>query len=154
MALTLEQDRFWQAYLTDLEPGNRPQKQPIAAIPGSPEIADQLIDLYLSGQKTAGSGLVEDYLAAGDPLPQVGDHWIALDSALRPRCILRTERIETHLFKDVPESIARAEGEGDLSLAHWKRVHALHFEPHLAEWAVGDLDEATVVTEFFTLVHR
>ncbi|WP_425309574.1 ASCH domain-containing protein [Ammonicoccus fulvus] len=154
MGLTPDQRRFWREYVDTLSPENRPDGSVIAACPGSPDIADQLIDLYLSGKKIAGSGLVEDYSRAGDPLPKIGDHWIALGSDGDPRCILRTVDVETHLFKDVPERIAVAEGEGDLSLAYWKRAHAEHFRPHLSRWGVTDIEQATVITEFFALAHR
>jgi uncharacterized protein YhfF len=143
-----------QGYLDGLPTGVRPLGPISAACPGSPQIADRLLDLYLAGTKTAGSGLVEDYLTARDPLPKVGDHWIFLDSGGRPRCILRTSRVEMRVFRDVPERIAVAEGEGDLSLAYWKRAPAEHYRPHLSEWGIDDIEAATVVTEFFTLVHR
>lgn len=112
-----------------------------------------MIDLYLSGAKTAGSGLVEDYVTNGDPPPQVGDHWIALGADGRPRLILRANRVETHRFLEVPERIAVAEGEGDLSLAYWRLKHAERYTPYLDEWGLRDINDATVVTEFFTLVY-
>ncbi len=153
MALTPEQEQFWQDYLDGLAPEDRPDSAVCASCPGIPEIADQLIELYLAGKKTAGSGLVEDYRAAGEPLPEVGDHWIALGSNGQPRCILRTVSVETHLFKDVPERIALAEGEGDLSLDYWRRAHIEFFRPMLPGWGIDDIDDAMVVTEFFALVH-
>ena len=68
-----------------------------SASPGNPDVADQLIDPQLRGKKTAGSGMAEDYLTEGDPLPEVGDYRIALGSAGRPPSILRTERVANHL---------------------------------------------------------
>ena len=154
MQLTPSQHAFWQEYLDRLAPDEHPTGAVIADCPGSPDIADDLIDLYLAGRKTAGSGLLAAYKAEGDPLPQVGDHWLALDARERPRCILRTRRLETHRFDEAPERIAVAEGEGDRSLDHWRRAHAEHFRPHLTAWGIDDLDAAVVVTEFFDLVHR
>lgn len=154
MQLTPEQERYWHAYLAITPEAHDEEGSVVAGAPGNDEIADKLIDLYLTGRKTAGSGLVEDYLATGDPLPQVGDHWIALDSRGNPRCILRTTRVETHRFLDVPERIAVAEGEGDLSLDYWRSGHARFFAPHLKDWGLSRLEDATVVTEFFELVYR
>ncbi|MBD5829825.1 ASCH domain-containing protein [Janibacter melonis] len=154
MGLTPAQEQFWQEYLASLDPEDRPKGGVMAASPGSPDITDELIDLYLQGKKTAGSGTVENYTTAGDPLPQPGDHWIALDATGRPRCILRTERVEIHSFLDVPDDVARAEGEGDLSLAYWRQAHGSHYLPCLADWGLRRIEDATVVTEFFTLVHR
>jgi len=57
-------------------------------------------------------------------------------------------------FKDVPFEIALAEGEGDLSLDYWRRVHTEIYLPHLAGWGISSLDDATVITEFFKIVNR
>lgn len=150
MVLTPAQEQFWQAYLTEHPDAGAHTRHVVAGCPGTPEIADQLIDLYLSGVKTAGSGLVKDYMTNGDPLPQDGDHWIALGADGRPRLILHTDRVEANRFLEVPERIAVAEGEGDLSLDFWRLAHAEFYAPYLDEWGLQDINDATVVTEFFT----
>jgi uncharacterized protein YhfF len=146
---------FWKEYLAFVPPSHRPRKPFVAAaFAGNRKTTDALIALYLAGKKSAGSGLVRDYLKAGDRLPDVGDFWIALDSRNRPRCLLKTVRVEFNLFRKVPRRIAVAEGEGDRSLAHWRRVHRKFFSPFLEEWGIEELDEAEVITEHFRLVHR
>ncbi|PWH07401.1 hypothetical protein DEO23_01810 [Brachybacterium endophyticum] len=154
MDLAPAHQRYWQAYLDQLpaEADDLRNSRVIVEPAGSPAITDHLIDLYLAGTKTAGSGLLADYESAGDPLPRVGDHWVALGASGEPRSILRTESVETHAFRDVPERIAHAEGEGDRTLATWRRLHAEFYAPHLEAWGVEDLEQATVVTEFFALV--
>lgn len=153
MSLAPAHEAYWRAYVDRLPTGSRVGRV-VADYAGDPSVTDRLIDLYLSGRKIAGSGLVEDYLASGDPLPEIGDHWIALGADGTPRCILRTLEVETHAFLKVPERIAVAEGEGDLTLEYWRRAHAAHFAPHLREWGLGAVEDATVVTEFFEIVHR
>jgi 5-formyltetrahydrofolate cyclo-ligase len=149
------EQRCWQRYLRSLPRGSRPTHATVTAgRAGTPEIADELLGLYLSGRKTAGSSLVADFTSSGDPLPQVGDSWICLDSSGRPGCILETTRVEVTVFDEVPASVARAEGEGDGSLEHWRRVHRAAWEPHLATWGIERIEEAEVVTEFFALVFR
>ena len=84
MDLTTEQHQFRCSSLATIEPESCPVGPVTVASPGNPDVADQLIDLQLRGKKTAGSGMAEHYLTDGDPLLEVGDHWIALDSAGRP----------------------------------------------------------------------
>lgn len=153
MNLTEDEERYWRAYLAQRPHSPGKSGNVIAGHPGSPQIADTLITLYLQGKKIAGSSLVEDYTTAGEPLPQVGDHWIALDSSGLPRCILLTVRIETHKFVDVPERIAIAEGEGDLSLKYWRTAHSRLYAAHLSEWGLTQIEDATVITEFFRIVY-
>jgi uncharacterized protein YhfF len=149
-ALTERESLYWQSYLSTGAPGG-----PVEAnIAGNETIADELLKLYLIGRKTAGSSLLEDYLTAGDPLPEPGRHWIVLDSKGAPGCILRTERVERHKFNEVSERVAIAEGEGDLSLAHWRKAHEEFFRPFLNGWGLEKIEQATVVTEFFRLVYR
>lgn len=146
---------FWQAYLETLLPESRPADPFVeASFAGPRESTDELLDLYLKGRKTAGSSIKEDFLAAGDPLPRVGNFWILLNSRDEPGCLLRTERIVVHKFYDVPPEIALAEGEGDLSLDHWRRAHQAAYEPHLAEWGLASIADATVMTEYFTLLFK
>jgi len=146
---------FWQKYIVTLPEHERPTNPHVEAqFAGNREITDDLLELYLIGKKTAGSGLVEDYISSGAPLPKVGNYWILLNSRDEPGCILRTERTITHKFKDVPVEIAIAEGEGDLSLAYWRHVHKEFFRPFLSRWNVENIEEATVITEFFKVVYR
>lgn len=146
---------FWTAYLASLPTKRRPKKPFVyAGYAGGRKGTDSLIRLYRSGKKTAGSGLVADYETAGDPLPKTGDYWILLDSRDRPRFLLKTIRTELNLFGRIPKSVARAEGEGDLSVAYWKKAHARFFFPFLNDWGVDDIDKAVVITEHFEIVHR
>lgn len=146
---------FWNAYLSAIPPDRRPRKPFVeAAFAGSRESTDGLIDLYLQDKKTAGSSLVKDFVSMGDPLPKVGNHWIILDSRDQPRLLVRTTRIEINLFGAIPKSVARAEGEGDLSVSHWKKVHREAFSPFLAQWGIDDLDQAEVITEYFKILQK
>ncbi len=147
--------KFWQEYLNSLDNSMRPINPTVSAgYAGSPEITDELLALYLSGKKNAGSSILEDFLSCGDPVPKVGDYWIFLDSKANPRIILLTEKVVLHKFYDVPKEIAIAEGEGDLSIEYWREVHADLYQPQLENWGVKNLDEATVITEFFSIVYR
>jgi len=59
-----------------------------------------------------------------------------------------------HKFKDVSAEIAIAEGEGYLSLEYWRKVHEELYLPFLTKWGLTDIDNATVITEYFKLVYR
>lgn len=148
-----ETDIFWDNYLDTLE--DKPSHPHVEiSIAGNTENADQLLELFLQGKKTAGSGLVKDYQLAEDDLPKIGNYWIILDSNEKPRCIVKTVRVEMNLFKNISSEIAKAEGEGDLSVDYWKSVHEKFFTPYLEQWGISDLDNEEVVTEFFELVYK
>lgn len=145
---------FWNEYLETLPRARRPRRPLVSAsFAGNRKCTDGLLRLYLDGKKTAGSSLVQDFISSGDLLPRVGNYWILLDSRSRPRCLLRTVRTEINAFKRVPKRIARAEGEGDLSLNFWRRVHRKFYSPFLKKWGIESLDDAEVITEHFKLLH-
>jgi len=92
----------------------------------TPELADELIALVLSGAKTATCNAVA--LAERDNcVPRVGELWVAKDGADRPRCVLETVSFERKPFGKVDAQFAREEGEGDLSLAFWRAAHEEYF---------------------------
>lgn len=151
--MNVEHIQFWDAYLESVGlDGDDLYVE--ASIAGDYAIADDLLELYLLGKKTAGSGLVQDFKLAGDELPVVGNYWIVLDTNDNPSCILKTVRVEINKFKNITLEIAQAEGEGEQTVEYWHRVHREFFTPFLADLKITNLDEEDVVTEFYELVYR
>ena len=155
MTLTATENIFWNKYIKSLPYDQRLRTVFVeAGYCGSRDITNSLIALYLSYKKSAGSSLVADFAHHADPLPKVGNYWIALDSGDNPKLILKTVSVEFNRFGAMPERIAKAEGEGDCSLAHWKAVHERHWAPYLQKWGVANINNAEVVTEFYQLVFK
>lgn len=90
----------------------------------SPEMADELLNLVLSGQKTATSWAV----AHGTQENGVGHRSTILDSKGRQRVVIETTELTRKLFSNVDDSFAHDEGEGDLSLEYWRKEHERYFK--------------------------
>jgi len=90
---------------------------------GPPEEADALLALVLEGRKTATC-----WAACHGQRSHVGRRMILVDSQQRPRAIVETVFLERRRYADIDQTWAREEGEGDLSLGHWRRVHCQFFE--------------------------
>ena len=110
---------------------------PLASVPppawafgGTPEQADALLDLVLSGAKTATSTALWEFEVEQEPLPEPGTLSIVLDGAGHPRALLATTGVDVVPFERVDAEHARLEGEGDRSLAHWREVHERFFRTH------------------------
>lgn len=86
-----------------------------------PEQADSLLALVLDGTKTATASALRDYV--DEELPSVGGLSIITDGAGNPRVLIATTRVREVPFGEVDAEHARREGEGDLSLGHWRDVH-------------------------------
>ncbi len=89
----------------------------------SPALADELLDLVLVGKKTATCWAATEGLKR----VEVGKRWIVKDGRGRPRAIIETIELTRRRFLEVDAPFARDEGEGDRSLAFWRRAHAEYF---------------------------
>lgn len=101
------------------------------AFGGTADQADELLDLVLSGAKTATSSALWSYEAEAEPLPTVGELSIVCDGQGRPRALIRLTDVTVTNLDDVSERHAFAEGEGDRTLAYWRRAHEDFFRSHL-----------------------
>lgn len=119
----------------------------------TPAQADELLALVLSGRKTATASALESYEAEGVEPPRVGDLSIVLDGAGHPRALVRTTAVDVVPFDQVGAEHAAAEGEGDLSLDHWRAVHAEAFSAELAEAGRRFRPDSPVVLERLRLLH-
>ena len=109
---------------SDLEVGG-----PVERFGDNAELADELLDLVLHGPKRATAGSVAAFEQAGEPLPKVGDLWIAADASGRPRAVLRTTEARTGPLSTVDDAFLLAwdEGEGDRSRSMWLNDHETFF---------------------------
>ncbi|HEX8946821.1 MAG TPA: ASCH domain-containing protein [Candidatus Paceibacterota bacterium] len=89
-----------------------------------PEMADRLLALVLEGKKTATSWAAT-HGASGS---EVGKRQIIKDGQNRPRAVVETVELTRCRLKDVDETFACDEGEGDLSLAYWRKEHERYFK--------------------------
>ncbi len=132
--------------------GKEVLRPPAWSFDGDPGEADALLSLVLTGAKTATSSLRSDYGAEGEQLPQYGSLSIVMDSTDRPRALLRTTDVRIVPFDAVDAAHARAEGEGDGSLEHWRASHAELFAKHSTGTTATDPSRLVVLEIFEVLV--
>jgi molybdopterin-guanine dinucleotide biosynthesis protein A len=109
--------------------------------------ATELGLLVRDGPKRATAGLRSQF-EPDEPLPVAGDLSVILDGAGLPLCVIRATGVEIRQFGEVDEEFAWTEGEGDRSLAYWRRAHIEFFASQGVE--VTEADE--VVLERFELL--
>jgi uncharacterized protein YhfF len=118
---------FWDAYLASLSPDD--------ALAASSRLygafhfddnepsCDELAALVLAGTKRATTGLLWVLEATGNPVPRAGDLNIVTSWSGAPLCVIETTAVDVVAFDEVGAEFAAREGEGDGSLAYWRRVH-------------------------------
>ncbi len=96
----------------------------------SPKLADELVQLVLSGIKTAtccSKNSFQREYERGEA-PCAGSYNIILDGTGQPVCVIQTVRLQVIRFCEMTRELASKEGEGDLSLEYWKEGHKRYFE--------------------------
>lgn len=142
---------FWERARDQLELA--PEQPPLAwAFGATPAHADGLLALVLDGTKTGTASALWDYETTGDPLPQLLEFSIILDSANEPRAVIQTTEVEVVPFGEVTADHAFAEGEGDRTLAAWREIHERYWRQHSENPRGFELD-MPVVCERFELVY-
>lgn len=141
-------EKLWRSFCAEC---NMDEAMPYEAwaFGGAP---DELAALTLAGIKTATASAYDLYALDHEPVPQVGEYSVLLDSRDEALCVLRDTKVYVAPFREVREEQAYKEGEGDRSLSYWRQVHRDFFTQELAEYGLSFSEEMPVLCEEFEVV--
>lgn len=120
----------------------------------SPAMADELLSLVIDGPKRATAGALVDLIDDDEPVPAVGDLWVLLDGAARPRAVIRTTDVRVGALSSVDDAFAWDEGEGDRTRGWWLEAHTRFFERRYAATRRRFHHDIDVVFERFELLYH
>ncbi len=125
------------------------------AFPGP--LRDQLVAAVLSGAKTTTTGLVLGYELEGEPLPEVGDRLVVVDSAGLPVATIELTDVRVVRLAEVDLRHVLDEGEGDESVAQWRAGHEAFWHSEEVRAELGNPgftvdDDTQILTQRFRLV--
>lgn len=110
----------------------------------SREMALELVQLVIAGTKTATASLEKTNELIPESSPIDNGYSVVTDFDGEPMCVIQTAEIRHIPFCEVDAEFAADEGEGDLSLEYWRRVHRDYFEKESAELGF-EFDENSIV---------
>ncbi|SHI55653.1 ASCH domain-containing protein [Pseudozobellia thermophila] len=87
-----------------------------------------------------------------EALPKIGDFMVVTDWEGEAQCLVRTTHVRFRPFFSIDEAYARLEGEGDKSLAYWKRVHWDYYTEELKPFNRKPSESMIVVCQEFEKV--
>lgn len=148
-AVPVECLAFWAAAEAATGPLDRARFYEAFAFGDSPALADELVQLVLSGRKRATAGLLWTWQAEGRSPPRPGDLSIATRSDGTPVCLIETTRVDIVPFDAVTAEFARREGEGEATLASWRRDHEAYFARECARLGRTPAPDMPIVCEQF-----
>ena len=113
----------------------------------SPEMADELLALVLTGKKTATVSVVlED-----EQTPSVGDLSLVLDGRGNPACVIKTVYLETVKFYDLTWDMVKLEGE-DENFEQWKSGNIRYWTRDAARRGYTFTNQTPITFERFEVV--
>ena len=115
---------------------------------------DKLAKLVLEGTKTATCSAYELYQVENEPIPQVGDYSVILDSKDNAVCIIQTTKIYIAPYSSCSKEHAYKEGEGDRSLQYWKDVHEEFFTDEMKSINKSFDENMLLIYEEFVVVYK
>ena len=152
--MTPAAEAVWQRYLGTLHPAHphRRVRPDAYAFGDSPGLADELAELIRIGRKQATTSLPAEIAAEGQRPPAAGDVSIVLRSDGTPVAIIESVDVHEVPFHAVDEGFAAEEGEGDGTLAWWRRAHRAYFDRAAQRLGIPFDEASTVICERFRLV--
>lgn len=109
--------------------------------------ANRLFELVKSGKKTATC-----YLYDGEDISKNIGYSILTNFDQTRKIKIKTKKAYVTRFCDVTSEHAKKEGEGNLSLAYWKRVYKKFFKQECKEKKIKFSKEIEIVCEEFQIV--
>jgi len=124
-------------------------------------LREELTALALAGTKTTTASLHLEYEMEGEPLPEVGQRSLLVDSSERPVAIVETVSVRVLRLADVDDRHAIDEGEGYPDSSAFRASHERYWveagvvdrvRAHLGDPAWSIKDDTLVVAERFRIV--
>jgi uncharacterized protein YhfF len=119
----------------------------------SPELSEELLALIRIGRKRGGASLLWAWEADGETLPCMGHREVVLDHRGEPVFVTRVTEVQVVPFDRVGADFAAREGEGDGSLAYWRRAHEAFFARECQRIARQPAPDMPVVCISFEVEH-
>lgn len=110
----------------------------------SPEMADELLALVLSGKKTATVSVVLE----NEQAPKVGDLSLVLDGRGKQACVIKTVYLETVKFCDLTWDMVKLEGE-DETFEQWREGNIRYWTRDAAKRGYTFSEQTPITFERF-----
>ena len=115
--------------------------------------ANECVNLVVNGIKKATSPSLLGLQLRNEPLPKIGDFMVITDWSGKAKCIVKTTAEKLKPYFSIDEEYAKKEGEGDKSLAYWKKTHWDYYQRELSEFNREPRESMIIVCQEFEKVY-
>lgn len=114
--------------------------------------ANESVKLVIKGIKKATSLSLLGLQNRKERLPKIGDFMVITNWAGKAQCIVKTTKVVLRPYFSIDEAYANTEGEGDKSLAYWKKAHWEYYTRELEPFGRVPRDSMIIVCQEFERV--
>lgn len=145
---------FFAEARTALADPSLPEAYKVKQFTRTRAMANLLIRLVASGEKSGTASLPFEFDDEPDSFPHIGQLLVATDGDGTPHCLLRMTYVETMPFNEVPLEQAMVEGEQIRSVEKWRQAHWAYFTNIMKDDGKGEPSEdMPVVCQRFELLY-
>ena len=138
---------FWKRFVKSQGIDNRPC--PVAFyFCDNRHDADSCAALVVAGIKQATAPSQWWFDKHKQSLPRIGEYFVVTNWNGEPQAVIQTTAVLIVPFGQVDAAFAYAEGEGDRSLAEWRRVHRSYYTREMG------CDESEITDDFAVVCHH
>jgi uncharacterized protein YhfF len=134
-------------------PGERLDRWTVRTFGNSATIANQVVPLIVSGEKTGTFALEAEFASSGTPRPQVGDWYVVTTFEGHPVALYRVTETEVLPFDAIAERHVAVEGPRLRDVAAWRRVHWDYWTSTLGAMGKTPTEDMLVVFQRFEVRH-
>lgn len=149
--MTVEQ--FWHKFLIETQKDISLRYLESFHFEATEKLANELLELVLTGKKRATAGSLLAYEKEGATIPEVGDYSIVTNWQGNPKCVIETTAVTILPFNQMTYDICKREGEDD-TLESWKNGHRSFFITDGQQLGYKFSEDMPVVFEDFEVVFR
>ena len=115
--------------------------------------ANYCAKLVVKNIKQATAPSLWSFKINNEKLPRQGDLNIIRDWNKIPQDIILTTKIELIKFNEITAKFAQKEGEGDKSLAYWRKVHKAYYKREMQGYKGGFSQDMIIVCQYFKTIY-
>jgi len=116
--------------------------------------ANECAELVLKGIKRATATSLWWFNKTHTPLPKVGSHHIITDWAGNAKAIIEIKKVTLTPYNKITPEFVEIEGEGDKSLAYWKKVHKDYYIREMESFHESFNEDMMIVCEYFETIYK
>ena len=114
--------------------------------------ANACANLVVQKIKQATSSSWWYYQKHNEKLPEIDDINVVTDWNGIAKAIIITNKVVNIAFNEITEEYAKIEGEGDKSLAYWKKVHWAFFTREMEPFGEKPTEDMNIICEEFETI--